>query len=95
MTDYSRKDFTGKTLIDKTDMDDLIITGSCFSQEKPDSHIFPENMTGTTLVACNLDNCFIPPGNTVEGGSRNRFLVQEDGYDWIIDENNVPIQRIG
>lgn len=95
MNDYSHKDFTGCNLVDATDMGGLTITGSCFAQEKPDTAVFPNGMAGVTFVGCNLDNCIIPPGNSVNGGSRNRIMVQDDGYDWIVDETNTPIQKLG
>jgi hypothetical protein len=44
-------------------------------------------MTGTTFVNCNLDNCFIPPGNTVTGGSQRRYISNADG-DWLVDADN-------
>lgn len=91
---YSFKDFTGQILKDKTDMSNQIITGSCFSQETPNTHVFPDDMTGTTFIDCNLDNVYIPQGNTVQGGRRKRFSVQNDLRDWIIDENDNPIEPV-
>ena len=79
---YSHKDFTGRFLGERTDMNGLTIKGSCFSQEKPDTHCFPEDMTGVTFEYCNLDNCFIPAGNTVVEGSQRRYEVQNDGNEW-------------
>lgn len=90
--DYSNKNFTGNSLIEADDMDGQTIIGSCFSHEVPDTHIFPENMTGVTFINCNLDNCFIPTGNTVIGGSQRRFKAQDDGIDWLLDENDNPIE---
>lgn len=99
--DYSHKNFTGQSFIERTTSDGetvilngQTITGSCFSHEKPDAHIFPDDMTGVTFINCNLDNCFIPAGNTVVGGSQRRFIVQDDGFDWIIDENNQPMEKL-
>lgn len=70
----------------------LVITGSCFSQERPDSVIFPDNLTGTSFIGCNLDNVFIPPGNIVEGSTQKRFEVQNDLNDWEVDGNNKPVR---
>jgi hypothetical protein len=85
-------DYTGKIL------NDLIIEGtiegSCFSQEKPNSVIFPYDMQNITFIRCNLDNVFIPDGNTVIGGSQRRFMAFDDGYDWLVDENNNLISRL-
>lgn len=92
---YSFKDFTNQDLSDRTDMSNLVIEGSCFSQEKPDTPSFPSTMTGTTLVACNLDNAVVPAGNIISPCcSRRRFMRQDDGFDWLLDENNNPIERM-
>lgn len=91
----SFKDFTNTSLEDFIIPPGTVIYGSCLSQETPDSHIFPEGMNGVTIVRCNLDNVFIPPGNTViHPISQRRYQVQEDGTDWIIDENNNPIEPL-
>ena len=84
-------DFTGRNLSDCKDMNDQHIVGSCFSQEKPDSHVFPEDMTGVTFENCNLDNCIIPGGSIVSKCLTRRFERQIDGEDWIIDENGKPV----
>ena len=92
---YSNKDFTGVILVDRLDMDGQTIKGSCFSQEKPNTKVFPENMSGVTFINCNLDNCKIPDGNAIIDCSQKKFMAQEDGFDWIIDDNGTPIERIG
>lgn len=92
--DYSRKDFTGRTLIEATDLNDQTITGSCFSQETPDSEIFPVGMTGVTFINCNLDNVVIPDGNTLIDCSNRRFQVQNDLNDWEIDHNDEPVKLV-
>lgn len=92
---YSNKDFTGQYLVDKNDMDNLVIENSCFSNEIPNVHIFPESMVGVTFVDCNLDNVFIPPGNTIVNGSHRFFKVQDDGQDWIVDPDTLePISLL-
>ena len=89
---YSHKDFTGRDLSLRTDMNGLTIVGSCFSHEKPDTRCFPEDMHDVTFINCNLDNCYIPPfNNTTKGCSRERFAVQNDLNDWIIDEEDNPV----
>ena len=92
--DYSNKDFTGRNL---TDADPADFTGQtihqlCLSQETPDSDVLPLGVTDCTLLNCNLDNCTIPAGYTVEGGSTRRYAIQEDGMDWLIDANNNPLE---
>lgn len=90
---YSYKDFTGQNLR-LHNIEQEIIERSCFSQEKPDMKIFPDDMKGKTFLNCNLDNVFIPPGNITKDCSQRRFMAQDDGYDWILDENNNPIERV-
>lgn len=87
---YSKKDFTGWDLTANKDMSGLTIEGSCFSHETPDSIVFPEEMTGTIFIDCNLDNCIIPDGNKVIGGSQRRFKVQNDLNDWVVGEDDKP-----
>lgn len=88
---YSFKDFTGGVLKDADDISDITIIGSCFSQESPDTHVFPDNMTGVSFVRCNLDNVFIPAGNSTEDCSQRRYM-RIDGQNWLVDEDNNPVQ---
>lgn len=90
MSDYSRKDFTGRTFIEATDLNGKEIIGSCFSQEKWREDVFPPDMSGVTFINCNLDNCHIPEGNTVIGGSNRYFEAQTDGHDWELAEDGFP-----
>src|SRR3990172_7203377 len=91
---YSFRDFTGHDLTTMIDMSGIVIEGSCFSHEEPDSVVFPPSMTGTTFIDCNLDNCAIPPGNTVIRGSERRFKVQNDLNDWEIDGSNKAVRPV-
>lgn len=86
---YFHKDFTGRTLINEY-LNGQYITGSCFSQEKPDTQVFPKNMSGVTFVNCNLDNCFIPDSNTVIDCTTRKFSVQNDLNDWELDSDGKP-----
>ena len=88
---YSFKDFTGHSMVLKTDLNGQTIRGSCFSREIPDSEVFPPDMKGVTFINCNLDNVTIPDGNTVTDCSQRRFKVQNDMNDWEIDDNNIPL----
>lgn len=90
--EFSFKDFAGKPAKHHYENmpSNIVIYGSCFSQETPDIHIFPENLTGVTFIKCNLENVFIPIGNTIIDCSQRRFFVQNDKNDWLIDINNNP-----
>ena len=90
----SFKDFTGRTF-KEVDFSKKVIYGSVFSNETPDTHVFPDDTNGTTFIDCMLDNVFIPDGNAVIGGSQKRFKVQNDGNDWLIDEDGNPTKPIG
>jgi len=60
------------------------IVGSSFGCEEPDSHIFPEAMTGVTFEGCNLDNVYVAPGNTVGAGCTHKHItVEADGEQWL------------
>lgn len=90
---FSLRDFTNQNLKSQK-MNGLIIYGSCFSQEIIDNDIFPDGMTGTSFYNCNLDNIFIPPGNTVIGGSQKRFKPENDIRDWEVDNLNQPVKVV-
>lgn len=79
---YSDKDMTGWDLSDRTDMDGAVIHGLCLSWETPDAHCLPPNLINTTFIRCNMDNVFIPPGNSVIDCSVKRFKAQNDLEDW-------------
>jgi len=99
---YSSKDFTGREFLNANkwwkfwtgSIKNITIFGSCFSQEIPDSKIFPDNMTGVTFINCNLDNVFIPAGNETIGCSQRKFQVQNDMTDWILDTDLKPKEPI-
>lgn len=88
-TPYDNKDCTGWDLSDRTDMDGLVIEGLCLSQAFPNSHVLPESLTGVTFSYCNLDNVFMPPGNTVENCSTRCWQAQNDGEDWLLDPDTL------
>ena len=90
---FSFKDFTGRNLTTMV-ITPQIIERSCFSQERPDTEIFPSDMGGVTFINCNLDNVKVPEGNIVIDCSTRRFAPQSDGNDWEVDELNNPIQSL-
>lgn len=81
---YSDRDMTGWDLSDRKDMNGLTIHGLCLSNETPDAQVLPPNLKGTTFIYCNMDNVFIPPGNTLINCSNRKFKAQEDGEDWLV-----------
>ena len=78
------------------EFNNTIIKGSCFYQEwvEGDSNvikdIFPDGMKGVTFINCNLDNIYIPVGNTILGSSHKKIAVQNDLSDWILDNQLKP-----
>lgn len=111
---YSFKDFMHQTCVDADaeEFNGTEIIGSCFYQEAaydadslsaspkdPRVDVFPAGMTGVTFRRCNLDNCTIPPGNTVvTGGNRPcsnlRIRVQNDLEDWELGTDNKPVEPL-
>ena len=88
---YSKQDYTGKSLLNETDLEGIVIYGSCFSQETPDTDVFPMIVKKITFYNCNLDNVkIVKPGWIVIGGSERRYKVQNDLNDWLIDDTNKP-----
>jgi len=82
---YSNKDHTGHDLSDRKDISGIVIHGLCLSNETPNARVLPLDITGTTFLCCNLDNVFIPDGNTLINCSNRLFQAQEDGHDWIVE----------
>jgi hypothetical protein len=96
---YSFKDFTGQSIVNVPvkELDGTEIVGSCFAQENGEKVIFPKEMKGVHFRRCNLDNVFIPDGNTIESEgwekcSVRRHAAQIDGNDWIIDKDRKPLE---
>ena len=101
---YSYKDFTNRTF-NNVCVDEFNgkgdIVGSSFYQEMDTSeqevsrNIFPSEMVGVEFKRCNLDNVFMPGGNTVAKNCSHRLIrCQNDLNDWVVDENNVPIEPV-
>jgi hypothetical protein len=88
-TQYSQKDYTGKTFTNRpaSDFNNKTITGSCFYQPNStdqviEVNVFPANVTGVTLIACNVDNVKLPAGVTLVGTLNcHRKIVLIDGED--------------
>lgn len=94
--ELSLRDFTGWDFNahEGFDFNNKVIYASCFSHEKPDHGSFPESMQGATFIKCNLDNVFVPEGNTIIDCSQRRFACQPDGTDWLIDDQGNPLEPL-
>jgi len=95
--EYSKKDFTNQDLTKESadDFNNSEIVGSCFFQHTVRTDVFPSAMTGVTFEKCNLDNCVIPAGNTVDKScAHNQFIVQNDGCKWIVDASDDPTEPL-
>jgi hypothetical protein len=93
---YSFKDFTGQDLSGEPAEDFTgIIKGSCFAQEYLDGDLISDSggktifpaITGVEFVGCNLDNVYVPPGNTVTGGVKRTIKADSNGVDKIMEKN--------
>lgn len=92
---YSHNSFINKSFLDVSPEEfNGVIENSCFYQEnKPNSKIFPEGIN-CIFKDCNLDNVLIPSGCEVIGGTNKKIKAQEDGFDWILDDDLNPIERL-
>lgn len=98
---YSFQDFTNQNLRSATDLNGAVIIGSCFYQTcaadftgDPLRHIFPGDMRDVAFVECNLDNVYIPPGNTIRQCSHRRIKLMNDREYWFVGEDLKPTQPI-
>jgi len=73
------------------EFDSSEIIGSSFYQDIPYSKVFPDSIKGVKFINCNLDNCIIPIGAIVIGGTNKHFKVMNDQEYWIVDKNKNPI----
>ena len=53
-------------------------------------------MTGVTFYRCNLDNVYIPEGNTVHEscGTPRLIKIQNDLRDWELDKNTLEPVKV-
>lgn len=86
---YSNKDMTGWDLSGRKDMNNIVIHGLCLSWETPNAQALPPDLHGTTFIMCNLDNVFVPLGNTVIDCSVRCFKAQNDLEDWHVDPQTL------
>jgi len=88
---WKRQSFTGK---DPKEFNDSEIVGAGFSQNEPFTDVFPALISKVTFRACNLDNCNIPAGATIEGGTNKHFKEQADGEYWLVDGALKPVEPL-
>lgn len=95
---YSFKNFTNQDLSKEKDLKNINIYSSTFYQQcglndTPGwRHIFPEDMKGVTFYNCDLNNVYVPPGNTIiDPCGRHKLLKeQNDRTQWILNEDLSP-----
>lgn len=82
-------DFTPDQFVDD-------IVGASFCQDNPFTDVFPELPDGQIcrLINCNLDNCNIPAGYEVVGGTNKQIELQTDGEKWVIGADRKPIEPL-
>jgi hypothetical protein len=88
---WKRQSFTGK---DPAEFNDTEIVAAGFGQREPWTKVFPDLMKGVTFRDCNLDNCVIPAGNMVVGGTNKQIKEQPDGEFWIVDKSLHPVEPL-
>lgn len=99
---YSFGDFLNQNFKSRpaNEFDNSEIIGSCFYQEVTYGNtlpvtgidIFPDDMTGVIFKRCNLDNVYIPAGNTVESdkgvdSSTKQIMADDEGLDCLVKNN--------
>jgi len=90
MNPYSHQDYTGQTIRVPPSGE---VIGSCFQQAEPDTEVFPPG-TVATFIKCNLNNCRIPAGCKVVGGCNHQHREQNDGEEWILDQDGKPVKPL-
>lgn len=82
-------------------LDGKIIYNCNFSQSEPYTKVFPDDVSGVTLVCAQLDNVFLPPGvAVVDGdggcGSHKQFKANpaDKNNDWVVDAQGAFLQPL-
>lgn len=70
------------------------LKNSCIAQRNPNTKVFPDGIVNCTLVNWNTNNCIIPAGITLSGGSNKQVKRQNDGENWIVDKNLKPVSPL-
>jgi hypothetical protein len=92
---YSNKVWPNRDLTSCVDMKGCVIYASSFYNEKPNSTVLPSDLSGTTFIKCQLNNVIVPNGVTLIDCDTRKFQVQNDGFDWWLDNDGNPMERIG
>ena len=93
---YFHKNFTQQDLSKESAKDfEGDIVGSCFAQTEPNTVVFPPAMQKAKFFRCNLDNCVIPLGNTVDSEcTHKQFRRQNDMEYWLVNGLGAPTEPL-
>ena len=88
--------FKNKSFVDISpdEFSNKIIVGSNFSQNEPDTRVFPNGVVNCTLKNCVALNAIIPAGFILENTRNERIKTQNDGEYWIVDKDLKPISPL-
>jgi len=91
-----KRGFKGQSflLTDAEEFNESEVVGSSFIQKEPYTDVFPPYLTKVIFQDCNLDNCVIPDGATVVGGTNQHYKSQNDGEDWLVDQSLNPVRPL-
>ena len=88
--------FKNQSFVDvpPSEFSNKIIVGSNFSQNEPDTRVFPDGVVNCTLKNCVALNAVIPAGFILENTKNERIKTQNDGEYWIVDKDLKPISPL-
>jgi len=100
--ELSLKSFTNQNFIESDiNFSGKVIYASSFTQETPNSEIFPKDTTNVVFVYCHMENVVLPENSMIVNpdcdGSpcwTQPFKAQSDGEDWILDDKGKAKEPI-
>lgn len=88
---FKRKQFLD---VDPKEFSDCEIVNTSFMQHEPYTEVFPRGIEKLKFIGCNLDNCIIPDGATLENCTNLQYKTQNDGERWIVDDKLAPVSPL-